>query len=75
MNRILLPLLFITLIFLSSCTHTQETDLGADTALGLGAQNDAADAQQQLSRIQEAQREEQRRQLARQITESASPTH
>ena len=72
MNRLILPLLFIGLVFFSSCAHQPETDLGTDAALGLGAQDDAADAQQQLSRIQETQREEQRRQLARQITESAS---
>ncbi len=74
-NRFYLSLLFVGLVFLSSCIYKQETDLGTDTALGLGAQNDAADAGQTLSQIQEAQRKEQERQLARQITESANQTH
>jgi len=74
-NRFILPLLFVGLVLLSSCIHHSETDLGTDTALGLGTQNDAADAGQTLNQIQEAQREEQKRQLARQITETTNQTH
>ena len=50
------------------------TDAGTDEALGLGVQSDAGSAQQELNKIQEAQREEQRRRLERQITETVPPT-
>ena len=65
---IFLPFLLLSLSF-SSCIHHPATDAGADEALGLGTKDSAAEAQQELSRSQEAQQQEQRRQLERQITD------
>ena len=72
MNRFFLPIFLLGLVLFSSCMHQPANDLGTDSALGLGSQSDAAAAQQELNHIQEAQREEQKRQLDRQINDSVN---
>ena len=70
MNRFISGLLLLSLAFFSSCaTNQPSTDAGADAALGVGDETNTAQAQQELNRIQEAQREEQRHQLERQISD------
>lgn len=65
--------LFLLLFSFSSCIHRPASDADTDAALGLGAEGDAEEAQQELDRIQQNQLEEQKRQLNRQITDPLNP--
>ena len=72
MNKKILSLLLLGLISFSACAHQPATDAGTDEALGVDTAGEAAAAQQDLARVQDAQREEQRRQLYRTITDSTN---
>ena len=73
MTRAFLSLLLLTLFSFSSCIHRAATDADTDAALGLRTESETAEAQQELDRIKEAQLEEQKRQLNRQITDPLNP--
>ena len=58
-------------LFLISCASKspQATDLNADTELGVAQHEETEEAQAHLEDLREMQRQEQKRQLERQITE------
>ncbi len=71
MNRTLIALILILLSFSSCAQRPLTADADADEALGVETENNAAQAQQELERIQKQQLEDQKRQLDRQITDPA----
>ncbi len=66
--NLLIPILFVLMTF-SSCMSRPQTDTDADEKLGLVQEEKRGDAEQALAALREAQRQEQRRNLERQITD------
>lgn len=64
----LIPLLLL-IVFLSACA-TQEPDQKVDSQLGLAHEEEAGEAVETLSSLEERQQLEQKRQLERQISDS-----
>lgn len=71
MKGSLLLILLACLSLFSSCTapEPKPSDAAADTELGLTHEEDRGEAEQTLEELREAQQQEQRRRLERQVTE------